>query len=421
MLAGDSGGSASIAAHPAPFSGLASPLATVEPAGERSEQMEQIARQADRQTRHGLELAGRGAYFAARSEFFAALRLIAEGLDAEHAGTAAGKGDSPRCAQRGTVPFSGHGRALEAALLAMQEAEDFLPGGPRPDSDRDLSGVIAGHSTPVLKGVADGATPMTAGNGDSPQHAPRGTVPVSGLTALRSYFTFAQEQFAAAAGREVAGSMALRALGKLHEALAEKKAAAEPAAASKAMVFYQAALLVDPKNYMAANDLGVLLARCGNTADARTTLEYSLSLSPQPTTWHNLAVVYRQLGQPALADRAGRWAAALEQAELARRNSRPEIARRTIHWVDTETFAATSRNTPNSLGATPQLPAQAAGQPVEPGRLSPAGPPDLVAQPSRLHGAGGTPAPQGSDALPRTAGRPTTAERLTWGQPPYQR
>ncbi len=225
-----------------------------------------------------------------------------------------------------------------------------------------------------------------------------------------------------AAGREVAGSMALRALGKLHEALAEKKAAAEPAAESKAMVFYQAALLVDPENYMAANDLGVLLARCGNAADARTTLEYSLSLSPQPATWHNLAVVYRQLGQPVLADRAGRRAAALEQAELARRNSRPEMARRTIQWVDAETFAATSRNTPNSLGAAPQLPAQAAGQLVEPGRLSPAGPPDLVAQPSRLPGAGGTPAPPvGSDALPRTAGRPTTAERLTWGQPPYQR
>ncbi len=92
---------------------VASPLAAAEPDEERSEQMEQIARQADRQTRHGLELAGRGAYFAARSEFFAALRLIAEGLDAERAGTVAGagKGDSPQHAQRGTIPFSGHGRA----------------------------------------------------------------------------------------------------------------------------------------------------------------------------------------------------------------------------------------------------------------------------------------------------------------------
>ena len=49
----------------------------------RSEQLESIARQADQQTRHGLELAGRGAYFAARSELIAALRLVAQGLDAD--------------------------------------------------------------------------------------------------------------------------------------------------------------------------------------------------------------------------------------------------------------------------------------------------------------------------------------------------
>ncbi len=194
--------------------------------------------------------------------------------------------------------------------------------------------MIAGHATPVLKAGADGATPMTA---------------------LRCYLTFAQEQFAAAAGREVAGSMALRALGKLHEALAGKNTAADhrfaavPAAAeSKAMVFYQAALLVYPANYMAANDLGVLLAHSGNSADARTILEYSLWLSPQPATWHNLAVVYRQLGQPALADRAGRRAAALEQAELARRRTIAQAANQTIRWVDPQTFAETSRNMPNS-------------------------------------------------------------------------
>ena len=129
------------------------------------------------------------------------------------------------------------------------------------------------------------------------------------MTALKCYFTFAQEQFAAAAGREVAGSMALHALGKLHAALAQKKGTPIVAPESKAMVFYQAALLVYPKNYMAANDLGVLLAQCGNYADARAMLEHSLSLCRQSTSWQNLAVVYRQLGQTALAERAGQQAA----------------------------------------------------------------------------------------------------------------
>ena len=49
----------------------------------RSEAMEKIAAQADQQIRHGFELADRGACFAARAEFTAALRLIAQGLDNE--------------------------------------------------------------------------------------------------------------------------------------------------------------------------------------------------------------------------------------------------------------------------------------------------------------------------------------------------
>ena len=105
----------------------------MEPDKERSEQLEQVARQADEQTRHGLELAGRGAYFAARSEFIGALRLIAEGLDTQQ------KTDT-------------HGHALAAALTAMKEAEDFLPAGSRPEAELDLSGIIAVHTTPVLKG-----------------------------------------------------------------------------------------------------------------------------------------------------------------------------------------------------------------------------------------------------------------------------
>ena len=102
--------------------------------------------------------------------------------------------------------------------------------------------------------------------------------------------------------------MALHALGKLHGALAQKKGIPIVAPEAKAMVFYQAALLVYPKNYMAANDLGVLLAQCGNYAEARAMLEHSLSLCRQSTSWQNLAVVYRQLGQTALAARAGQQA-----------------------------------------------------------------------------------------------------------------
>jgi len=336
---------------------MASPLNIAEPNDERSEQLEQVARQADRQTRHGFELAGRGAYFAARLEFLGALKLVAEGLDTE---------------QKTNV----HGRALAAALTAMKEAEDFLPGGSRLETDADLPRVIAAHATPVLKTEAGNLTSMTA---------------------LKCYFTFAQEQFAAAAGREVAGSMALHALGKLHDAMAHKKSGPLAAAEPKAMVYYQAAMLAYPKNFMAANDLGVLLAQCGNYADARAMLEHSLSLCPQSATWHNLAVVYGQLGQTALAHRADQQAGMLQQAETARRRTSLGTANNSVQWVDPQTFAQTSTGAPNTPGAAPQPRGQASAPAAEPRRLPPL------------------------SSAAKAARRPSAAERMSWGSPGYQR
>ena len=144
-----------------------------------SEQLEKTAVQTDQQVRHGFELANRGAYYAARAEFIAGLRLLAQALDAERHTT-------------------NHSRALSAGLTALKEAGDFLPSGGKLEADLDLPTIVASHRTPVLKNTAM-----------------ENLVP---LVALKSYFTFAQEQLSAAAGHEVAGSMALYALGKLHAA-----------------------------------------------------------------------------------------------------------------------------------------------------------------------------------------------------------
>ena len=325
------------AARIAPRRGIAS-----ERRGEnrqRSEQLEFVAREADRKTLHGFDLAGRGAFYAARAEFIGALRIIAEALDTEQSA------DS-------------HVRALNRALAAIREAEDFLPNGARLESDFDLPRTIATHSTPVLKTSAERVT---------------------SLTAMKCYMTFAQEQFAAAAGSEVAGSMALHALGKLYDALAAKQGASEPTAAPKAMVYYQAALLAYHENFMAANDLGVLLARSGNLKAARGMLEYSLSLSRQSTTLRNLAAVYRNTGEAALAGYVDNEAAWIEQAEIARNKYMRSIGDRSVHWLDPQTFAQVTTNSPYiSPGRTPP-PTQAAGQPVEPGRLPSANGPGKIA------------------------------------------
>ena len=159
------------------------------------------------------------------------------------------------------------------------------------------------------------------------------------LTALKSYFTFAQEQLAQAAGNEVAGSMALHALGKLHEELAKGKGPSIKAAGPKAMVFYQASLLVFPQNFMAANDLGVMLARNGNYEDARKMLEHSLSLHQQSTVWHNLAVVYERLGYSDKARQAQQQALIAMQNEQVNRQKKLVGASDQVRWVDENTFA----------------------------------------------------------------------------------
>ncbi len=356
-----------------------SPLPTADATEERSLQLEQVARQADQQTRHGFELAERGAYFAARAEFLGALRLLAEGLDAE---------------RRTKV----HSRALAAALIALKEAEDFLPGGSRAEADVDMPGLIAVHSTPALKNIAEQVSP---------------------LAALRCYHTFAQEQFAAAAGREVAGSMALRAMGKLHSAWSQKKGTPIVAPESKAVVFYQAALLVYPKNYMAANDLGVLLAQGGHYADARKLLEYGISVRPQATGWQNLAVVYRQLGQATLAAQAAQQAARLRQSEPIEQPGSSAWANNRVLWIDPQSFAETSGNAANPPGAFP-VPAGAPALATDPGRASPGGRPATTAvRPAPAAGvAGGLSSP---DPAAGPAPTPAAAQRMLWGSPAYQR
>jgi tetratricopeptide (TPR) repeat protein len=339
-------------AAPGPLPATAASLwKLAEPKPERSAQLEQIAQQADRQTRHAFELAGRGAFFAARAECLAALRLLAEGLDTE---------------QKTNV----HVRALAAAVTAMKESDDFLPRPSQFEAETDAAAIIATHVTPVLKAEVETATP---------------------LAARKCYLTFAQEQLALAADREVAGSMALRALGKVYYALGHKKGLAPPATESKAVVFFQAALLANRNNFLAANDLGVLLAQTGDYANACRALEYSVSIYPQSAAWHNLAVVYRQLDQVAAADRADRQAASRQRLELARRPTGP-AGHPAVQWLDGQSFARTSATPPDVRPATPSPPAAA-----------PKGPPLAAAQQQG-------PAPT-----------PAAAQREAWAAGPCQR
>ena len=121
---------------------------------------------------------------------------------------------------------------------------------------------------------------------------------------------------------------------------------------AQAMTFYQAAILTQPKNFLAANELGVLLTENGNLAGAHELLLHSATLWPHAATWHNLAVVHARLGERELAELAEKRAK--ELAESGRTIGGPRVK-----WVDPETFASTS-----SMSDSVMPPAAAANSPI---------------------------------------------------------
>jgi polysaccharide export outer membrane protein len=291
----------------------------------RSWNLELIAREADAHSRRAFELAARTAYFSARSEFVMALRLIAQGLDEDGQTTA-------------------HRQALAMGLIALEEADDFAPSGAGLGADLDLPEMIRRHRTPVLRG-----TPVEN---------------LTSLAAMESYLSFSQQQLAVAAGGEVAGSMALYGLGKLHKELGNRRTTAIRAALPKSMVFYQAALLAMPRNYMAANDLGVLLAQGGRHEDARMVFERSAVIHQSSTGWRNLGLVLWQLGQTDLSRQAHRNFLLCIEAESGPGGERVQRSVPQVQWVDPATFADSNRGRRAADQAKrPETPPETPGRP----------------------------------------------------------
>ena len=189
---------------------------------------------------HGIGLAKRGAYYSARAEIIKAIRLVAQALDAE------GNTDS-------------RSKSLAAAFRALDEAEDFVPRGSKMEADLDMQHLLAAHRTEILKGV------------------PR----VTPLVAIQRYHAYAQDQLAEACGAEPVASLALYALGRLQTVMAERSTGLKKMHGPLAMTFYQSALMVDASNHMAANELGVLLAKYGQLAAAKAVLVHSVATRPE--------------------------------------------------------------------------------------------------------------------------------------------
>ena len=261
---------------------------------ERSWELELIAREADKHSHRAFELANKRAYFSARLEFTRALRIIAQGLDTER-------------------ETSCHSRALAAGLRALVEAEDFLPKDGHLEAELDLAVISGAHRTPVLRDCDISAT--------------------TPLAAIQKYHTYAQEKLAEAVGREVAGSMALCGLGKLHIVIGnEQRGDGIAAARSKAMVLLQASLIAFPANHVASNELGVLLARNSRHVEARKAFEHSVAAHPTAEAWRNLALTCEQLGEMDEAYRAAQQSLGL-RANSKGRALATASNRGSIRWV----------------------------------------------------------------------------------------
>jgi hypothetical protein len=151
-------------------------------------------------SRRAYEMAQRGMLFAARQELVQALQLVAQAHDVHNRS-------------------GSHAAALAAALTALKEADDFAQ-APGRGGPTDVATIARGHRTSLVQGTRD----------------------LPPVVAQQQYFNFAQQQLAAAAGREPAASQALYTLGKIQMALASQSSQWQSLDGPRALIYFQAAL-----------------------------------------------------------------------------------------------------------------------------------------------------------------------------------
>ncbi len=242
--------------------------------------------------------------------------MVAEALDARHGVTS-------------------HSSAIREALQAMQEAKDFAQ-DPSGGSDR-VRQIVGTHQTPVLKEASTAGMPA--------------------LVAMQHYYAFAEQRLVAAAGGAPIASSAFYAMGKLHMAMAETEPQMDnQQRAAQAMAFLQASLAVDARQYAAAHELGVMLARLGQLHEAREALRHSARIQPTPETWKNLEIVHRQLGEDLLAARArAAW-----ERDSTQTSGLPAAGAESVQWVPPAAFAGPPGATRPAPHAAPRPPASGA-------------------------------------------------------------
>lgn len=296
-----------------------SPSARVVPVMPYTPTVAELSQQLLPSVRQAYGLAQRGALYAAQNEFIQILRRIAQAKDIEEA-------------------TDEHSQALAAGLRALDEADDFMPPGVQLEAEMNLAVIATSHRTPI--------------RGDRAIESPH--------EAIALYHRFAEQQLGQSVAGERAGSMALYGLGKIYLRLAHDSDD-ELRQQRKAMAMFHASLVAGPGNHLAANEVGVLLARGGRPAEAADMFRRAIDLAPTSSSYHNLAMVERKLGQIAQADANARYAELLASRDRAA----GAISRsKGIQWVAPQEMDRVASEPPPA-GAPPLAPMAAEGQPTQ--------------------------------------------------------
>ncbi len=253
----------------------------------------------EKMTQEALSLASKGATYSASAKLITVLELTADQLDEEQRTTA-------------------HNAALVSGLTALREADDFSQSGWKSNGDAAEFVRSMGHSTPVLRR--------------------RDVESLTRTDALERYYSYASRQLASAVANDPAGSTALYHLGRLQPFLLEGAEQDRPLLAARMVAWHRAALDADPKNFRAANELGVVLAGSGQWEAAKEAFITSAELGRRPETISNLGIVLHKLGDQAGA--RSMVSLASQQRDTSRQRSGRDVEPRPfLRWVDHREFA----------------------------------------------------------------------------------
>ena len=241
---------------------------------------------------YGKKLARVGALASAEKEAQMGLKLVAESLDFS--------------TRRHTL----YTKKIDDVFVTLKEMTDFRV------ENSNLADMIQSHKTPILK--------------------EKDPADLSRNLAQLAYLSYAEEQLYGIFANYRFCSDAFFTLGKIFLSSRIGNEDTE-VATMKAMLMFRMAVTLNPADSQSANELGAMYAGLNYLDVAKEYFVQSVSNSPTPTAWQNLARIHRMLGEQQLAAQAEN-----EYRILAQGSSQK------VSWVTPDEFGRSNQFRPTN-------------------------------------------------------------------------